>query len=80
MTLRLNQLWGRSVASVLTAVGASRVSIGPPIMVSVSGRAGCLSSFISATAASAGTDGWHTASMCGRWPVFSWIVAQKVMR
>ena len=46
-----NQACGRSVASVLTAVGASRVSIGPPIIVSVLGRHGCLSALISATAA-----------------------------
>ena len=36
---------------VLTAVGASRVSIGPPIMVSVFGRQGCLSALIRAAAA-----------------------------
>ena len=41
----------RCVASVLTAVGAFRVSTGPPIMVSVLGRAGCLSAFMIAVAA-----------------------------
>ena len=33
MTFCWNQLCGRWVATVLTAVGALRVSIGPPIMV-----------------------------------------------
>ncbi len=70
MTFCSNQLNGRCVASVLTAVGASRVSIGPPIMVSVLGRQRFLSWFISAVAAKAGTAGWQTASMCGRSPVF----------
>ena len=51
MTFCSNQLNGRSVASVFTAVGASRVSIGPPIMVSVAGRFGCASALITATAA-----------------------------
>ena len=37
MTFCWNQLCGRWVASVLTAVGALRVSTGPPIMVSVCG-------------------------------------------
>ncbi len=54
MTFCSNQANGRCVASVLTAVGASRVSIGPPIIVSVLGRCGFLSSFISAVAANAG--------------------------
>ena len=71
MTFCSNQLNGRCVASVLTAVGALRVSIGPPIMVSVFGRHGFLSSFISAVAAKAGTAGWHTASKCGRSPVLA---------
>jgi hypothetical protein len=51
ITFWLNQLCGRSVASVLTAVGASRVSIGPPIIVSVLGRAGLLSALITQAAA-----------------------------
>ena len=68
MTLFWNQAWLRWVASVLTAVGALRVSIGPPIIVSVLGRCGFLSAAISAVAASAGTAGWHTASTCGRLP------------
>ena len=51
MTFCANQLCGRSVASVLTAVGALRVSIGPPIMVSVLGRHGCRSASIRQAAA-----------------------------
>jgi hypothetical protein len=69
MTLCWNQLCGRWVASVLTAVGALRVSIGPPIMVSVFGRQGILVGAHQRVAAKAGTAGWHTASMCGRSPV-----------
>lgn len=45
-----------------TAVGATRVSIGPPIRVIVRGWHGSLSAAIIATAASVGTQGWHTAS------------------
>src|SRR3712207_7450946 len=37
-TTLFRSLCGRCVASVLTAVGAFRVSIGPPIRVSVFGR------------------------------------------
>ena len=64
----------------MTAVGALRVSIGPPIIVSVFGRAGCLSAFMIAVAAKAGTDGWHTASMCGRLPVRSSTASQNSIR
>ena len=66
MTLFWNQACGRLVASVLTAVGAFRVSTGPPIMVRVRGRHCALSAAIKAVAANAGTEGWHTASTCGR--------------
>ena len=68
MVLRRNQSVPRASASLLTAVGASRVSIGPPISVIVSGRSGSRSSDISATAASTGTDGWHTAMTCAPGP------------
>ena len=78
MTLFSNQPNGRCVASVLTAVGASRVSIGPPIIVSVLGRHWFLSAFISAVAAKAGTAGWHTASRCGRSPVLLPIVLEEL--
>ena len=57
MTFCRNQASGRFVASVLTAVGALRVSMGPPINVSDFGRHSRLSAFISAVAAKAGTDG-----------------------
>ena len=80
MTLFWNQPCGRWVASVLTAVGASRVSIGPPIMVSVLGRHLALSAPMIAVAAKAGTEGWHTASMCGRSPRFSPIRSRKSIR
>ena len=56
------------MATVLTSVGAFRVSIGPPIMLSVFGRQGFLSALISAAAAKAGTEGWQTASMCAPGP------------
>ena len=51
ITFCSNQAKGRWVATVLTSVGALRVSIGPPIMVSVFGRQGFLSALISAAAA-----------------------------
>ena len=50
------------MAKLLTSVGASRVSIGPPIKVMLRGVAALLSAFISAVAAKTGTAGWHTAS------------------
>jgi hypothetical protein len=40
--------------------------MGPPIIVSEQGRAGWSAAAISAAAASAGTLGWQTASMCVR--------------
>jgi hypothetical protein len=51
--LRSNQVIGRSVASRLTVVGFTRVSIGPAIRVIVRGRARCFASDMMATAASA---------------------------
>ncbi len=61
MTLRSNHEIGRLVASVLTTVGSTRVSIGPAINVSVRGVAGLPASDITAVATSAATHGWHTA-------------------
>src|SRR3546814_16618399 len=66
ITFCSNRACGRCVASVLTAVGALRVSIGPPIIVSVFGRQGLRSALISAVAARHGTEGWQTASKIGR--------------
>src|SRR3546814_14779882 len=62
MTFSWNHAWGRVVACWLTAVGALRVSIGPPIIVSVRGRHLCFDAAMIAAAASQGTDGWHPAS------------------
>src|SRR6476660_9735186 len=62
MTLRRNQSTPRSCASLLTAVGLLRVSIGPPISVIERGAWRSPSVSISAVAASTGTDGWHTAT------------------
>ena len=63
------KLNGRCVASVLTAVGASRVSIGPPISVSVFGRAALRSAAISAVAARGRyrglADGEHVRPLAG---------------
>ena len=63
MTLVSNHHSGFCVARLFTAVGDSRVSIGPPIITSergvVSPRAA-----ISDTAASTGTVGWHTLITC----------------
>jgi hypothetical protein len=64
------------MANALTLVGSIRVSIGPAIRVSVAGRAGWLSSDITAAAASAETDGWQIATMCARGPILS----RKVIR
>ena len=61
MTLLRNQSMPRSSASLLTAVGLRRVSIGPPISVIDGGTQGSSSASISETAAITGTDGWHTA-------------------
>ncbi len=60
-----NHSIGLDIASLLTAVGLMRQSIGPAISVRLAGVASCLSSDINATAASAATVGWHTAST---WP------------
>ena len=53
-----------SSASLLTAVGFERVSIGPPISVIERGANLSPRASISATAASTGTDGWQTATTC----------------
>src|SRR5215212_7550800 len=57
-----NQSVPRSMASLLTAVGFTRVSIGPPMRIIDRGAKASCSSSISATAASTGTEGWHTAN------------------
>jgi hypothetical protein len=58
-----NQSIGLLVASVFTLVGLTRQSTGPAISVRLRGCAGLSSSAISAVAASAATQGWHTATM-----------------
>src|SRR3546814_3103937 len=63
MTLLSNQHSGFSVARLLTAVGDSRVSIGPPIITSERGVASPRAA-ISDTAASTGTVGWQTLTTC----------------
>ncbi|MCY1384194.1 hypothetical protein D9M69_724180 [compost metagenome] len=62
---------GRSVASLFTAVGLMRQSTGPAISVRLRGVAGWSSSAMSAVAASAATQGWHTATMCVPGPTAS---------
>src|SRR3546814_17993430 len=59
MTLLSNHHSGFSVARLLTAVGDSRVSIGPPIITSERGVASPRAA-ISDTAARTGTVGWQT--------------------
>ena len=56
-----NQRIPLSWATVFTAVGLLRVSIGPPMSVAESGTSGLPSSSIRAIAAIAGTEGWQTA-------------------
>ena len=68
MTFWRNQSRSCCSASLLTAVGLTRVSIGPPISVIVAGRRRSPRASISATAASTGTDGWHTAMMWASGP------------
>ena len=68
MRLRSNQLIGLLVASLLTLVGLMRVSIGPAISVMLLGCAGLPSAAITATAASACTQGWQTATRCAPGP------------
>ena len=50
-----------SLARLFTAVGEMRVSIGPPIRIIERGASGSPASSITDTAASTGTEGWHTA-------------------
>ena len=71
MRLRSNQLIGLLVASLLTLVGLTRVSMGPAISVMLLGCAGLPSAAMTATAASAWTHGWHTATRCAPGPSFS---------
>ena len=71
-----NHSIGFAVASRLTSVGLMRQSIGPAIKVRLSGVAGCRSSDISATAASAETLGWQIATTCAPGP----IAARKSIR
>src|SRR3546814_18327603 len=59
MTFSWNHAWGRVVACWLTAVGALRVSIVPPIIVGVRGRHLCFDAAMTAASAQQGTDGWH---------------------
>ena len=69
------------LASSLTLVGLTRVSIGPAISVIERGCAGWLPCAITLAATSAATQGWHTATMCApgpdlvqeadQWPTYS---------
>jgi hypothetical protein len=59
MTLASNHSKLLFIARLFTAVGDLRASIGPPIMVMVSG-VGSPRLAMSDTAASTGTVGWHT--------------------
>ena len=72
-TLLRNQSMSRLSASALTAVGLTRVSIGPPISVMVAGRKRSLRASISAIAATTGTDGWQTAMTCADGPM-TWSI------
>ncbi len=63
MTLFLNQARSCFLAKALTSVGASRVSIGPPISVMDRGVGALASAFIRAVLARTGTAGWQTARM-----------------
>ena len=58
----------RSSASMLTAVGERRVSMGPPISVMLSGVNGSSSASMRAMAARTGTEGWQTAITCRSGP------------
>ena len=67
--LRSNHSIDLLVASVFTAVGLMRQSIGPAISVRLAGTAGSSSSDISAVAASAATHGWQIATRCEPGPM-----------
>ncbi len=58
-----NHSMGLLVARRFTSVGFTRQSTGPAISVRLRGCAGLSSSAITAVAASAATQGWHTATM-----------------
>ena len=65
MAFLRNQSTPRATATRLTAVGLRRVSIGPPIRIIDLGQLRDPCCFdISDTAASTGTEGWHTAMTC----------------
>ncbi len=61
MTVLRNQSMPRSWASLFTPVGLRRVSIGPPISVIDVGTKGSRRASMIETAATTGTEGWHTA-------------------
>ena len=61
MQLSRNHSMPRSSASRLTAVGLSRVSIGPPMRIIEAGEAGSFIFSMQATATETGTEGWQTA-------------------
>ena len=58
----------RFSASMLTCVGLTRVSIGPPISVMDARRVRVVLGFHRATAAITGTEGWQTAITCTSGP------------
>ena len=71
MRLCSNHSMGRALASSLTLVGLTRVSTGPAIKVMLRGVAALPASERMATAASACTQDWHTATTCTPGPIAS---------
>jgi hypothetical protein len=74
-----NHSMGLVLASLLTSVGLTRQSTGPAMSVRLWGWAGLSSSAMMAVAASAATQGWHTATQCERWPVSAVMASPKVI-
>src|SRR6266404_6261922 len=64
MTVRSNQSSGCASANRLTSVGFAAGSIGPPINIIDAGWQASPAAASSDTAASTGTEGWHTAMTC----------------
>ena len=62
---------GFELASSLTLVGLTRVSIGPAISVMLRGCAGCCDCAITAAATRTATQGWHTATIWAPGPIVS---------
>ena len=65
MTLLRNQSMPRCIGQLVDLGRIDpRVSIGPPISTIEFGTCGSPSASMRATAASTGTEGWHTATTC----------------